>query len=194
MNNLVDIAKDNNGYISSAQVTSAGIPRRLLSDAVASGELIKLERGLYSLPETWEDELYIMQHRFARGIFSDDTALYLHGMTDRAPFSLTMTFPRSYNAKSAKKAGITCRTCADEVLNLGCCKIRTQYGNMVRAYDVERTLCDIVRGQKMIDSQVVIPAMKRYAKDQNRNITKLMEYARNLGVESKIRGYMEVLL
>lgn len=69
MNNLVDIAKDNNGYISSAQVTSAGIPRRLLSDAVASGELIQLERGLYSLPETWEDELYIMQHRFARGIF-----------------------------------------------------------------------------------------------------------------------------
>ena len=65
---------------------------------------------------------------------------------------------------------------------------------MVRAYDVERMLCDIVRGQKMIDSQVVIPAMKRYAKDQNRNITKLMEYARNLGVESKIRGYMEVLL
>lgn len=194
MDDLVSIAKDNNGYISSTQATSAGIPRRLLSDAVASGELVRLDRGLYALPKTWEDELFITQHRFAKGIFSDDTALYLHGMTDRAPFSLTMTFPRSYNAKSAREAGITCRTCADDVLDLGLCEIRTQYGNMVRAYDVERTLCDIVRGQKVVDSQVVVPAMKRYASDKSRNITKLMQYARSLGVEPKIRGYMEVLL
>ena len=71
------------------------------------------------MPGTWEDELYIAQHGFARGIFSGETALYLHGMTDLAPFSSTMTFPRSYNAKSSRESGIVCRTCSDDAPNLG---------------------------------------------------------------------------
>ena len=194
MADIVEMTKKGNGYISSAQVTSAGIPKRLLSDAVASGKLVRVERGLYALPDAWEDEMYIAQHRFARGIFSDETALYLHGMTDRAPFSLTMTFPRSYNARSAREAGIVCRTCSDDVLDLGRCEAYTQYGNLVRVYDAERTLCDIVRGQKVVDSQVVVPAMRAYAASRDRNVSKLMGYARELGVEPKIRNYMEVLL
>ena len=194
MSDVAKMARENNGYISSAQVTSAGMPRRLLAEAVAAGELVQVERGLYALPDTWEDELYITQHRFSRGIFSDETALYLHGITDRAPFSLTMTFPRSYNASAARGAGIVCRTCADDVLGLGRCEVRTPYGNSVRAYDIERALCDIVRGQKVVDSQVVVPAMRAYAANRDRNVSKLMGYARKLGVERKIRGYMEVLL
>ena len=115
-------------------------------------------------------------------------------MSDRAPFSLTMTFPRSFNTKAAKGAGITCRTCADEVLDLGACRVATQYGNAVRAYDVERTLCDIVRGQRAVDSQVVAPAMRKYAASRERDPVKLLGYARRLGVEAKIRNYLEVLL
>lgn len=147
-----------------------------------------------ALTDVWEDPLYIIQHRFSRGVFSDDTALFLHGMTDRAPFLPTMTFPRSYNATSARKAGIACRTCADDVLELGLCDIKTEYGNSLRAYDIERTLCDLVRGQSMPDSQLVVPAMKAYARSSDRHPTKLMVYARALGVETKIRNYLEVLL
>ncbi len=191
---LLDIATNCNGYITSVQVTDAGIPRRKLTEAVRAGELVQVDRGLYALPDVWEDPLYIAQHRFSRGIFSDDTALFLHGMTDRAPFALTMTFPRSYNATAAKAAGIACRTCADDVLGLGLCDIQTEYGNIVRAYDVERTLCDIVRGQGTPDSQLVVPAMQSYVKKKDRDPIKLVAYARNLGVETKIRNYLEVLL
>lgn len=194
MVDLAGIAGKQNGYITSSQVTSLGIPRRLLTDAVESGELVQVARGLYALPDTWEDELFITQHRFARGVFSDETALYLHGLTDRAPFSLTMTFPRSYNTTAARKAGVICRTCADDLLDLGMREMVTQYGNPVRAYDAERALCDIVRGQAVVDSQVVVPAMRAYAASRNRDVVKLMEYARKLGVEAKVRGYMEVLL
>lgn len=194
MVDLAGIAGKQNGYVTSSQVTSLGIPRRLLTDAVESGELVQVARGLYALPDTWEDELFITQHRFARGVFSDETALYLHGLIDRAPFSLTMTFPRSYNTTAARKAGVICRTCADDLLDLGMREMVTQYGNPVRAYDAERALCDIVRGQAVVDPQVVVPAMRAYAASRDRDVVKLMEYARKLGVEAKVRGYMEVLL
>ena len=191
MTGILEMARSANGYVSSAQATAEGIPRRLLAATVASGELVRVGRGLYALPGTWEDPLLIAQHRFSKGTFSDETALYLHGMTDRAPFSLTMTFPRSFNTKAARGAGITCRTCADDLLDLGACRVATQYGNAVRAYDVERTLCDIVRGQRVVDSQLVAPAMRKYAASRDRDPVKLLGYARRLGVEAKIRNYLE---
>ena len=80
------------------------------------------------------------------------------------------------------------------MLDLGASRVATQYGNAVRAYDVERTLCDIVRGQRAVDSQVVAPAMQKYAASRERDPVKLLGYARRLGVEAKIRNYLEVLL
>lgn len=155
---------------------------------------MQVDRGLYALPDTWEDPFLVAQHRFTKGTFSDETALYLHGLTDRAPFTLTMTFPRSYNATTARQAGIVCRSCADDVLSLGACEVATQYGNLVRAYDAERALCDLVRGQAVIDAQVIAPAMRKYAASKERNPMKLVDYARRLGVELKIRQYLEALL
>ncbi len=161
---------------------------------VKSGELERVQRGVYCLADTWEDEFLSAQLRFPKGVFSDGTALFLHGFTDRTPFLLTMTFPRSYRATKAREAGIEVRTCADDVLDLGVCNVRTPYGNDVRAYDLERTLCDLVRGQRVVDVQVVNPAMKAYARKKGKSLSRLFEYARALGVEKKIRNYMEVLL
>lgn len=194
MVSVVDMAARGNGYVTSAQANEVGVPRRKLAEAVEAGRLVQVKRGLYALPDTWEDSFLVVQHRFARGIFSDETALFLHGATDRVPFSLTMTFPRSYNATAARETGIICRSCADDVLGLGATEITTPYGNVVRAYDLERTLCDLVRGQAVIDTQIVIPAMRFYVKQPGRDPVRLVRYARSLGVEPKIRTYLEVLL
>lgn len=191
---LAEIAAEHGGYVSASQATTAGIPRRKLTEAVSRGDLVQVARGLYALPDTWEDPYLIAQHRFARGVFSDDTALFLHRLTDRAPFSLTMTFPRGYNATPAREAGITCRTCADDVLKLGIVKLVTPYGNTVVCYNIERTLCDMFRGQGTIDAQIVAPAMQAYTRSATRDIPKLVEYARKLGVEKKVRSYLEALL
>ena len=55
MTALTDMAASRNGYITSAQATGAGIPRRELTEAVRSGELVQVDRGLYALPGIWED-------------------------------------------------------------------------------------------------------------------------------------------
>ncbi|WP_304598024.1 type IV toxin-antitoxin system AbiEi family antitoxin domain-containing protein [Adlercreutzia caecimuris] len=191
---IVDLAESSGGLVTTAQVVGVGIPRARISDMVKAGELERVQRGVYRLMDAWEDEFLAAQLRFPRGILSDETALYLHGYTDRAPFQLTMTFPRSYGATKAREAGIEVRTCADEVLGLGLTTIRTPYGNEVSAYDLERALCDIVRGRRVVDMQVVNPAMKQYVRSGERDVQKLLGYARALGVEKKIRNYLEVLL
>lgn len=192
MQKIVDLA--NGGMVTTAQVVAAGIPRARLSDMVKAGELVRVQRGVYCLADAWEDEFLSAQLRFPKGTLSDGTALFLHGFTDRAPFRLTMTFPRAYRATKAREAGIEVRTCADDVLDLGITTTNTAYGNEVRTYDLERTLCDIVRGQRIVDVQVVNPAMKQYVRSGEKDIHKLLIYAQALGVEKKIRNYLEALL
>ena len=194
MQAIIDLAKANGGLVTTSQVVGAGIPRARISDMVRAGELERVQRGVYCLADAWEDEFLATQLRFPKGIFSDGTALFLHGYTDRTPLYLTMTFPRSYRATKARESGVEVRTCADEVLDLCLATVRTSYDNEVRAYDLERTLCDVVRGRRVVDVQVVNPAMRQYVRSGARDVQKLLGYARALGVEKKIRNYLEVLL
>lgn len=195
MNNaLYKIATHKNGFVSSSDADASGVPRVALSRAVDAGELVRIARGLYCTPQTWEDEYLIAVHRFGRGILSHETALYLLDLAEGAPERIAMTFPRGYNTSSAMAAGITPKTVAENLHRLGETKVATPYGNDVRAYDAERALCDMVRGRAAIDTQALNPAMKAYLSSTKRNVPKLLDYARKLGVESKIANYVEVLL
>lgn len=77
---------------------------------------------------------------------------------------------------------------------MGIEKITTPGGNIVRAYGIERTLCDILKPRNHTDVQVVTDAFKRYAVRRIKNIPLLSEYARMLKVEKPLRAYLEVLL
>ncbi len=191
---IQNILKVNNGIVTTTQVTDAGIPRRCLGDMVASGRIYRVARGIYALTEVWEDEMFFMQYRFAKGIFSHETALYLHGMTDRTPAHYTMTFPFGYNTGVVKKQGIIAKLSTIDTYDLGIIVMSSPGGNPIKVYDIERTLCDIVKARHRADIQVINQAMKTYTGLKEKDIAKLMNYAELIGVKPKVLKYMEVLL
>lgn len=191
---IQQILKNNNGVVTSTQVTEAGIPRRCLKAMVESGAIYRAARGIYSIPDVWEDELFFIQYRFSKGIFSHETALYLHGMTDRTPIRYTMTFPFGYNTSNVNKQGINAKLSTEDTYELGIITMPSPNGNKIKVYDIERTLCDIVKVRHRADIQVINQAMKTYARSNNKDIAKLMNYANRLHVKPKILKYMEVLL
>ena len=115
-------------------------------------------------------------------------------MTDRTPVRYTMTFPFGYNTGSVKKQGIIAKLSTAETYELGIIAVSSPNGNLVKAYDIERTLCDIVKTRHKADIQVINQAMKTYAGSKNKDIAKLMNYADRLRVKLKILRYMEILL
>jgi len=191
---ILDIAKQFNGMITATQVTEAKIPRRCLTECVNKELLYKASRGVYVLPDIWEDEMFILQYKYPKGIFSYETALYLHGLTDRTPPSYTMTFPKGYNITAAKINGVAAKIVNVENHELGLIEMQSPCKNKIRVYDAERILCDIVKGNNACDIQIVNSAMKNYVKLKDKNINKLFEYAIQLKVKSQIARYMEVLL
>ena len=181
MNNMGKVEKmvqsAPNGIITAAQLTKAGLHRGYLHDFVESGELYRFGRGLY----------------VQSSAYSHDTALYLLGYSDRTPARYTMTFPKGYNALSLKQEDLIVKRVIPENYDFGIIEIQSPSGNPIRVYDLERTLCDILRGSGS-DIQIVGAAMKRYAASKDKDIHKLMQYAERLRVKPKVLRYMEILL
>ena len=101
---LLETSED--GIITTAQVVEAGLHRGILQEFVKNGEIYRFGRGLYVLSSAWEDDFYLLQRKYGRGIYSHDTALYLLGYSDRTPEKYTMTFPKGYNATSLKQENL----------------------------------------------------------------------------------------
>lgn len=181
------------GMITSKQVRNAGIHPHYLQKLVRSGKLQLISRGIYMCSDMWEDEIFLVQQRYQKGIYSHDTALYLHNYSDRTPAKYTMTFPINYHSPSLESEPLIIHRTIRKNYELGLTEIQSPSGNMLKVYDLERTLCDIVRGSGC-DIQIITDAMKRYAAAKNRNINKLIQYAEQLRVKPKILRYMEVLL
>jgi len=77
---------------------------------------------------------------------------------------------------------------------MGLIEKKTTFGNTVRCYDPERTICDILRSRSRMDEETVIAAIKHYGDYKNKNLQKIAEYAEKLRVSKQVKGYMEVLL
>ena len=193
-NKVLTIAKENNGTVTSAMIQSAGIARQYLKLLVDDGSLEKVSRGVYVLPEVWDDEFFNLQSQFKKGIFSNETALFLHDLTDRTPLAYAMTFPANYNLGNAKNKGILASRSKELFYNMGVETVVSPSGNEVLSYNMEKTLCDILRPRSRIETGVIAEAFKRYATKPNKTIPKLSEYAKILRVEEKVRTYLEVLI
>lgn len=194
MNKIANMLERQSGIITSSQANAVGIPRQYLSRMVADNILRRVARGIYAAPEAWEDEMFLLQYKYSKGIFSHETALYIHGFTDRSPTRFVMTFPYGYHAESITSTNIRMKKVVKSIYELGSVEKQTTFGNKIRLYDLERTLCDIVRGNNSCDIQIVNQAMKRYALSKGKNISRLLQYAEQLRVKPKILAYMEVLL
>lgn len=191
---IVRIAKNNNGIVTTAMVASSGISRGNIQYLLKKGVIEKSARGVYILPEMWDDELFNLQNRFKKGIFSHETALFLLDLTDRTPNVYAMTFPSTYNLTKPKENKINCTQCKVEWHEVGVEEVKTPAGNIVKTYNRERTLCDILRPNSSADIQTISESFKRYASEKNKNIPRLSEYAKIFKVETKLRSYLEVLL
>ena len=193
-NELQSVLKQNGGIITTAQANQAGVSNERLRLLVNSGNLERVTTGIYALPDEFTDKMFIVQLRRPKIIYSHETALFLHELTDRDPISYMVTVPTGYNPTRLREDGFTVFTIKRELHEIGVTKLTTMFGNSVTVYDLERTICDCLRSRNNLDIAVVTDAIKRYAKRKDKNLNKLMQMAETFKVTKLLRGYMEVLL
>lgn len=191
---IIEYLNKNGGQITSKAANSMGISPRVLRNMYSHGQLEKLAPGVYIDPLEFGDDIAALQYSLSKGIFFKDTALFLYGMIDRTPSTYEMNFPLPYAYSTKKNAPLKIYRQKKELYEIGITSTKTPGGHLVKVYNIERTLCDILRTRDRSDAETIKQAMSSYAHQKEKNLHQLMTYARIFKVEKEIRTYMEVLL
>jgi predicted transcriptional regulator of viral defense system len=192
---LRQIMNGRHGLLLTSDLAHFNIPRTYLSIMEKNGEIERVSRGVYRSTTTFsEDEMFSFQSRYSSTIFSHETALYLHDLTDRTPFAYSITAPSGYHSQFLNNSGHNIFYVSRDLFDLGIILMNTPHDNKVRTTDLERTICDIMRNRNQIDIQVRNAALKRYVKNKDRNLDRLYTYAKRFRVQNIVRENLEILL
>ncbi|MCL2437405.1 MAG: hypothetical protein FWD00_05140 [Clostridiales bacterium] len=188
------LLNERSGYLTTREARENGIKNKTMQRMADQGLIERVAHGLYVGMDIFPDPFYVAQYRCPKGIFSNETALFLHDLSDRDPLKLMMTIPSGWNTKLLTDESILFFYNSPKKMSLGVCEIETPNGMMVKAYDAERTLCDCLKHIDRLDRDLVLTALKRYTKSRDRDNAKLLEYAAALKIRDMVYRYLEVLV
>ncbi len=191
LNNLVET---NNGYLFSEEAQKASVSRTTIADYVRRNNMEKVAKGIYVSEDTFPDELFILQKCYPAVVFSGETALYLQGMIDREYNDICVTVPTGFSGSRLRERGVVIHSMQEDAYNMGITTVATDYGNSVRCYDKELVICDTVKNRNSIEIQNYQSAVRTYMRDKDKDLSKLILYARKLRVADEIMRYVEVLV
>ena len=102
--------------------------------------------------------------------------------------------PETFETKIMEKAKSYYSTHKDELPSLNGIVSLSLNDLTVKCYDLERTLCDIIKDKNRMDKEIYSKALKEYARNKNKDILKLVKYAKKLDIEDEVVELMEVIL
>jgi predicted transcriptional regulator of viral defense system len=185
-----------NGYLITSLICNEDISKTYVAQYIKEHGMEKVSRGLYITDDVWPDELFILQQRNSAVIYSGETALYLHGLTDREYSSVCVTVPQGYNASHLKEKDfdVTVKYAAQELYKMGVCEIPSSSGNLVKVYDRERCICDLIMNRNKYEVQMFQTAIKEYMLSKDKQLSQLIIYADRMGIRDEVMKYVEVLV
>ena len=156
-----------------------------------NGLVEKVGNGIYIDSGKIEDLYYVFNLSMPNTIYSHMTALYFHGLSIKAPNEkYDITVRKNYNSTHLKNHEVFYVN--DDIYQLGITEVETPMGNKVRAYDIERCICDIIRSKSRMDSEHVKHSVREYVKRKDKNLVKLSTYANKMGIKDKVMSYVEI--
>lgn len=191
---MTNIASENGGIITNKNAEKYGISRTILYNLNKKGVIQRIAQGQYTVGDELPDELLSIGTKSSNIIFSHETALWLHGLSDRTPFVHSVTAPSGKIPSKPILEKCKVYYIKPELFELGKTTVSTPYGNPVMAYDLERTICDCVRSRNKMGTETFLFALKQYAARKDKDLNTLYLYAEKLRVATVIRKYLEVLL
>jgi len=191
---LTSLLIENNGILKTSDAINANISKPYFLEYVKRLNLKRVSHGIYMADDAWRDEMYLLQLRLNSAIFSHESALYLLNLSEREPLQFSITMKAGYNSSKLKQEGIKVYTVKPDLFEVGLVNSNSPNGNVLRTYNAERTVCDLIRSRSNIEIQDLQSAIKGYTRLEQKNLPLLMRYAKMFRVEKLLRQYLEVLI
>ncbi len=191
---LSKLIEEDNGYLITSKAVASGFTKPFISKFIKDYRMEKVAHGIYILDDVWPDELFILQTRNQMIVYSGETALYLHGLMDREYSKICFTVPIGYNVSHIKIPSKVVHYVSKNTYELGSVMAPSSSGNLVKVYDMERCICELIKNRKKYEVQIFQTAIKEYMSQQNKKLSRLIEYAEKLDIRDEVMKYVEVLV
>ena len=191
---ILQLIQRNNGYITTKEIVDNGLNKMALKRLCDNGLLKRVSAGYYSLPNMINDDYYKIISKSKNAVFSYNTSLFLHELSDRTPLYYDVTVPRGYGGPLQNIDVVSLHYVDNNILNLGMEIIKSPFGMDIKCYDVERTICDIIKDKNNMDKEIYTKALKWYAEKKDKDMLKLAKYSKKLNIEKEVAEIMQVIL
>jgi len=192
MEKIKNIIENNGGVVTAKALRDKNIPTVYLSRLVASGDLRRAARGIYINKDGDYDEYYFLNERYKGIVFSYLSSLYLLNFTDIIPQNMEITVYSGFNAHRIKE-NVNIHYVKKDLVEVGITEVETIYGNKVRTYNIERTICDLIESRKDIEAELFSKTINRYIRHKNKDLDKLYEYSQKMKIYNKVKDIIEVV-
>lgn len=198
MDTALDLARDligQHGTARSSELEAAGVARSQLSRWVASGDLIRITRGLYALPgrePASNEALVIVARRAPQAIFCLLTALRFHGLTTQAPFEIWLGIGHKDRAPHLDWPPLRVVRFSGTSLMAGV-ETREVDDVPIRITGVARTVADCFKFRNKIGVDVAMEALREARRSKQASMDDLWHFAQVCRVGTVMRPYLEAL-
>ena len=186
--------QERNAYISSAKIKEQGRTAYYkMLERARQGELVKVRRGVYTDINLLSGNMIDIDAIVPDGILCLWSAWSIHQLTTSMPQAFHIAIKRDRKVTVSSFPKVELHHYKDSILNLGITYMEIE-GFNIKLYDVERCVCDAIKYRNKVGIDVCSEIINNYLERPDRNLSKLMDYARQLRVGTILEQYLQVKL
>lgn len=187
--------RENGGILRTSELNNLGLSSRQINKLLESGEIIRIKRGFYELPDSIYPEEVVIARLFSNSVIFLESALMIYDYTDRVPAAWQIAVDRDSEKTQYQidYPQINVFYIEPKLLEVGVDIIQIE-GVDVKIFNRDRTICDVLRYENKLEREVFSNAIQRYVKDPKINIRRLIEYSEIFNIKNKVQTYIGVWL
>ncbi len=192
MNNKLQILfSEHKGYLTKMDLPDAYTYYQLLK-LVKEGIVLRVKRGVYCYESPEFNSMMLDVSKIVpNGVLCMYSAWAYYELSMQIPQSFNIAIEKSRKVSLPDYPPITLYYWQREYQELGV-TTETIGGYEVKIYDLEKSVCDAVKYRTKIGTDVTSEILKSYLKRKDRNLSKLMKYAKEMRVEKTLKTYLEI--
>lgn len=191
---VLKLAKRPQG-VAARELSEAGIHRQVLTRLVTSGEIVRVARGVYRLPDMTAGEhhgLALASMAAPNGVICLLSALQFHGLGTQLPHEVWVAVGRRTRSPRLQYPPLRVLRFSDAALIEGVERHRIE-GREVAIYSVEKTLADCFKYRNKIGLDVALEALREARRRRAISADALWHYAKVDRVANVMRPYLEAV-
>lgn len=183
------------GVLRARALVEAGLSRQRIKELTEAGKLLRLGRGLYSLPDspvTENHDLAQVAARVPQGVICLTSALQFHGLTTASPWRISLMLPRGARPPRIEHPPVALVYASEPAYQAGI-EQHVVEGVPVKVTSVAKTVADCFKYRSKVGLDVALEALKQTLEERRVTRAELCRYAQICRVENVMRPYVEAL-